>query len=859
MNNKIKFAFVMLSALSSSFAEISDEAALYEMAKGLSYKQETRAEALEAYQKLVALAPSNPVYLKELAQIQFYAKQNAEALATISKLSEEQLTAESRLLKAQLLAVLNKHEEAYAQYTRLVQEGGKAESLLGLARSASKTKREVEAVKAYQQYVSQYAVLAKPTEYAEVGNVLRGTGDNKEAEAVLRKGLAQYPKSQEIKKVLGELLAWDSDSAKQKEALTLLSGVGAASAETKKARIYSAVKAKAYESAIDDLKTYADKDRNELILAALGAYLDEVNQETFDGVLEKLCRENDSVLKASLLARRGREYQALAVATGNTPLRAGILRSGERFAEANAIERTAVSQKAKEAVSALPRGYAALEAKEYANAIAAFEEYLATAPTSVSAQYGLASALMGNQQIGQAKKAALKTLELENLHKGAALLVARASAYKGNYQKAQKYLDQLDSDASQKDPVVTLERARLALWRGENAQYQELRDRLNVGNTMSEDLLALDAEQALVTGKIKTAQALSAEGKVTGVQAQACCALNKPAQAVSLLTQTTTRNDFEESVLAAAQRKTAPHISFASSYWVEDGRDKTSDVRRWIAPEVKVNGFASESVELSLSAANIVERFDIGENLNSLQVQAGTRAQIADGFELAGALGFRETSEDDIDSPVFGNVGFNYRFDAPLTLGISYAKTNEFGNFFAIQDKIQADRYRVELGGALPDVVYGVSVDLLDYSDDNSGVLGVLKGGQRIYDGSTEVWVDGIAEYRDTDELTVIGEDNGTQTLTIHPYWTPEAFWAGFVGLRVKKNLGLQSYCALPQYVEASVRAKTDTDHNPGVELAATYSKLISADFEVQAQGLWHSSEQWDAAFAGLSISYLLR
>ncbi len=847
---------------------MNDREAMFQAAKNYSYQAETRGKAIELLKELIKQDP-RPEYRIELAQAQFFSGDWQSGLISIESVPESSLSSSLKLLKAQALAQNNKHTQAAALFEQLKSSPDqRSAALIGLARSAHQLGEKTKSTQAYLEFV-KLGGKTTAAEYLEIGNVLISHGSTKEGLTVLKHGLEAYPKDAELAKALALNLAWQGDFVTARPLLE-----SSAKAFPEDTKVQQALTAGYLQ--VGDLKALTAAGGAELGVDQLvHLYLLQAKDQEADQYLQRQLEKGTksmsvTVALARALAELGYFYDAeqLLLAHKKYPeaLRAlaeQYQQAGREHEAASLRKQLGIPEKARSVKEAIPNSANSLEIaaaefdkKNYVSARSSYDRAITEVPTT-AAFIGRGQVALAEENYPAAIADAEVVLSRQARHRQALLVKARAQAYSGQYAAALETYGQLEKQSTS-DPVVNYEKAQVALWSGKNAEAKELIERLkkdgNAGNIQS-----LEAEQALLAGQLRTARRLARASSDSAVSAQACCGLGLTAQAKSELQQinsSAVSNSFTRKLESGVDRLLDTKVQVEGSYWSEEGQDRSSDVTRWIPVKTGLEGSVADNVKLGIDAAVVRESFDSGDDLDSIRTGTALAWQINEAVAFNAAAELRSYDESSIDDGFAGSADFWYQFEAPLKAGLRYVRTLEDSNYDAIYEGIEADRVQALLNGSVnANFLWSSVMEFADYSDDNQGVSFLASARYRFYRGAVDSWLLTSAEYRDVDEATVIS-DAGTSSDILHPYWTPEGYTAGWVGLAVRKSLALNSYCEEERFVEAAVRGRFDSESNTGVEVQLGLNQRLSESVNLGLNGFIHRSGDWDAESALLGLNF---
>ncbi|WP_196772878.1 tetratricopeptide repeat protein [Pseudodesulfovibrio alkaliphilus] len=182
-------------------------------------------------------------------------------------------------------------------------------------------------------------------------------------------------------------------------------------------------------------------------------------------------------------------------------------------------------------------------------------------------------------------------------------------------------------------------------------------------------------------------------------------------------------------------------------------------------------------------------------------------------------------------------------------LGFGYERVDEVANRFALLKGTQSDHFlvdaRVPVGRRL-DVEAGARH--IEYSDNNSGEAAHLAVGYALTDHPRMFKVILRGDYRHTRFNSREISTAGTVTDIVHPYWTPQGYLAGSATLEWYQDLAEDFFCgAKRHFVDVRLTGGTGSDANNSIQLEAEWVLDITDHWGIEARGLMHRSQEWNA------------
>jgi len=303
--------------------------------------------------------------------------------------------------------------------------------------------------------------------------------------------------------------------------------------------------------------------------------------------------------------------------------------------------------------------------------------------------------------------------------------------------------------------------------------------------------------------------------------------------------------------LALERQRTRSHpaVSAGYSYWEESGYGDLSQMRRHhteLAADIPLHC----RYHLQFAAHRWLEE-PIGFS-DSFQSYGHTISfsGVLNAYFSAAAAWTRHYYEDgelEDQNTGFAQLAINLKDYAKLELG--YDRTSQYVNEFAVLQGIQADAWWLSLSSYVTRrLELRLGARYLEYTDDNDAQVYSLGAGYAFTDHPRILKLNLLGEYRDTRETNVFHYD-GTELVDItHPYWAPQSYFAGVVGLEWYHDLSRFLFCGSElHYYDLRLSTGTASDDNALIAVQAEWHYEFANHWTVQLKGLLHRSRQWDA------------
>lgn len=204
-----------------------------------------------------------------------------------------------------------------------------------------------------------------------------------------------------------------------------------------------------------------------------------------------------------------------------------------------------------------------------------------------------------------------------------------------------------------------------------------------------------------------------------------------------------------------------------------------------------------------------------------------------------------------------GHVEIEGTLNDYFSLGLRGERQNNFVNVYALKQGIQLDSV-----GAHP--VLRVNRDLqvdgeagwLSYTDQNSAQHHWLRGTELLTQHPRELKFILRGDYRNTSEKDREIWENGQLVDIVHPYWSPQDYFAGAAGLEWRHDLAKNYFAgAKLNYYDLICTFSTDTEDNPGVALGGEWRYDLNQHVAFRVAGMINRSRKWDAEQLSLRLT----
>jgi len=416
---------------------------------------------------------------------------------------------------------------------------------------------------------------------------------------------------------------------------------------------------------------------------------------------------------------------------------------------------------------------------------------------------------------------------------------ARQSALGGGVYQA--YLRLADTEVADRHPQIFAD--LLPAYRIQHATVLEMRGKLAVYNRRfapaRDDLAALtdlwpgNEEAWFDLGQAQCAMGLCAEESATYAR----------------LLEIDPQHTLAARALERRKLRNAPQMRAGFNLWQEKGHGDVANIVR-LRNDVQTSVPVGCNLRLEAAAHQWIEMpqdpSDQYQALGGTLGLSGVFNEWVSGSASWTAKRFGAGAPRDTDQ-LMARVELNMRNYARLGLG--FARVDEVANRFALLSGTQSDNYILDVRVPVArrfDVEAGVRH--VEYSDDNTGEGAYLEAGYDLTDHPNVLRAILRGEYRHTAKTSQDVYTGGYLTNIIHPYWTPQGYTAGTATLEWRQDLAEDFFCgARRHYLDLKLTGGTDSDSNNAVRVEAEWVYDFTDHWGVEARGLWHRSQQWDA------------
>jgi len=343
--------------------------------------------------------------------------------------------------------------------------------------------------------------------------------------------------------------------------------------------------------------------------------------------------------------------------------------------------------------------------------------------------------------------------------------------------------------------------------------------------------------------------------------AQMECALglcNREARTYKKLLDMDKHHGLAGKALERVKIRRNPSVKLGQIYWAERGRDGLTEIDRY-RTDLGVDVPIDCRFHLKLTGHHWIEHpsftdesygangftLGVGGTLNPyIRGEAGWTKKI-----------YRDNEFENTDTG-YAHLWFNLR--DYVVVGLGYDRTDELYNYFGIRQGIQAGSWWMSIDS---DITRRLEVmgqaKYMSYNDDNDAQHYLLGAGYSFTDHPRIFKIALAGEYRNTKNHDVYHYKDGQLVDIIHPYWTPQNYYAGGITFEWYHDLSKLLFCGSQlHFYGLALTLGTDTESNPSVELRGEWHYEFFNHWTFSIKGLIHRSRLWDAEGIWADIRY---
>lgn len=308
-------------------------------------------------------------------------------------------------------------------------------------------------------------------------------------------------------------------------------------------------------------------------------------------------------------------------------------------------------------------------------------------------------------------------------------------------------------------------------------------------------------------------------------------------------------HDMAERALEYGRIRRHPALLAQFAFSREKGSERLADMR---ITRTNLGGLFHATAQSRISLS-IFQQWESPEDPDFGRERAeGFRLEASNVFNayLSGSLSFQDKRYDrpGLRGRRTGHIGLQGRYEDWLQPRLRWSRQENLSNGFARQDRIVFDQW--ELGGLFL-LSREWDLDLVGhwerYHDQNRQVALRARPTWMWTDHPRELRLVGQLEYRDSREQNVFIFENGELERIIHPYWTPDNYVNGGLGLLWRHDLAEEYFCGnLEHFYTIQFDVNAADDRNRGFGIEALWRRDWNAHWRTELSGRLYRSRQWD-------------
>lgn len=334
--------------------------------------------------------------------------------------------------------------------------------------------------------------------------------------------------------------------------------------------------------------------------------------------------------------------------------------------------------------------------------------------------------------------------------------------------------------------------------------------------------------------------------------AQAQCSLGlcgREAAAYRALLARDPLHNLAGQALADQQRRSRPRVGAAYSFWHERGYGERAQMTRHQA-ELGVG--LPLACRFNLEAAGLgwweLPTRHAGE-ARAKGFRLGGGGVLAPWLRASAAWTHKSYDHAELGSRDQGRAQAWANACDWVQVGLGWSREEVLANAFALRQGVMMDSWWLGLDSRLNRHLEAeVRLRYLDYHDGNRGDWESLVLGYDLTDHPRRLKAWLRLEHRDHDQRTREVFQGGALVDMVHPYWAPQGWWGGALGLRWRHDLAKLEFCGAEQhYYELGLAVSDDNESNLGWQAEAAWRYEFAGRWDAEFKGLVHRSREWDA------------
>lgn len=301
-----------------------------------------------------------------------------------------------------------------------------------------------------------------------------------------------------------------------------------------------------------------------------------------------------------------------------------------------------------------------------------------------------------------------------------------------------------------------------------------------------------------------------------------------------------------------------PSLKLGQLYWAEHGRNRLTDISRY-RTDLGLDVPIDCRFHLNLTGHQWIEHPSFtnesyGANGFTLGA-SGTFTPYIKGKAGWTRKIYKDDEFEDTDTG-YAHIWFNLK--DYIMVGLGYDRTDELYNYIGIRQGIQASSWWMSFDSNITRRLEVMGqAKYMRYNDDNDGQHHLLGAGYSFTDHPRIFKIALTGDYRNTRNHDVYRYKDGQLVDIIHPYWTPQDYYAGALSFEWYHDLSKLMFCGSQlHFYDLAIILGTDTEHNPSVALRGGWHYDFLDHWTFSIKGLIHRSKLWDAEGIWAEIRY---
>jgi tetratricopeptide (TPR) repeat protein len=330
------------------------------------------------------------------------------------------------------------------------------------------------------------------------------------------------------------------------------------------------------------------------------------------------------------------------------------------------------------------------------------------------------------------------------------------------------------------------------------------------------------------------------------------------------------KNELALEAVENFERSLKTRVGTQMSYSREEGRGELSH-NRTLSYGIQVKENIGETNRNAVSTNpflvgtfglnRVMERPFGSESVQASEIYAKVSTNALEDISISGMSSFRTYDASDKYDPVFtGTLNFDWNIKDTTIFSSSLYRQNELHNRFGLLQDIQSDTLSASLQQYINNAfstLFSVSGSLFNDSNSSYYILGRMN--YRLTDFPEVFTLFASLSYRDTDKESIEQRNANNEVFNIvHPYWSPQNFYEGKIGVSFNHDLTDSYVCEAPRhFYTLESYLKDESGSNPGFNIDAKWFYDTGSAIVWEAKAGMHRSVLWDSDYIYSSLHYI--